>query len=286
MPENTAKKVCLIGWPAGYSRSPLIHGYWLKRHDIAGSYHIRPVRPGELEDFLTGFTASGLAGCNVTIPHKETAFEIISHQNRSWVSPRAKRLGAINTVWIENGVLHADNTDAYGFLTALREEYPHWRPEGKNVLIIGAGGAAHAIAYDFADAGTKTITVANRTLEHAVRLAENFGPPLVPAALADVADLLGGVDILVNATSLGMDGHPQLRLPLEALPPRAIVADIVYAPLETGLLRDAAARGLKTLGGLGMLMHQAVPGFEKWFGVRPEVTPELRKLLEADIASC
>ncbi len=284
--EAAAARACVIGWPVAHSRSPLIHGYWLRRHGIAGSYEVMPVRPAALEDFLEGLPRSGLRGCNVTIPHKERAFEIISRRNPSALTPMAKRLGAVNTIWLEGGRLRAGNTDAHGFMAALARKFPDWRPEGRRVLLIGAGGAARAVAAGLAEAGAEKITVANRTPERAARLTRDLGGPLAPAPLSDAPALMAEADILINATSLGMSGRPPLRLPLEALSAEAIVADIVYVPPETELLRAAAARGLRTMNGLGMLMHQAAPGFEKWFGRRPEVTPELERLLEADIASC
>ncbi len=282
------RRACVIGWPIEHSRSPMIHGYWLKEHGIAGEYGKRAVRPEELEEFLPNLAAHGLVGCNVTVPHKEAAFRIIERTNPEGISPLARALGAVNTVWLDDqGRPCADNTDVYGFMAHFLERAQGWRAPGKHVVIIGAGGAARAVVAGFAREGAARITIANRTLEKAERLARELSgigeAALSAAPLAGLPALLAEADVLVNTTSLGMTGQPPLDIDLSPLPEHAVVADIVYAPLKTALLAQAEERGLTTVDGLGMLLHQAVPGFEKWFGVRPQVTPELRALVEADI---
>ena len=284
--EEKLRKACVIGWPIEHSRSPLIHGYWLRRYGIAGRYDRRAVRPEELEGFLLGMRRSGLVGCNVTIPHKERAWQIVSEMNPNGVGRMGNRLKAVNTVWLdETGRLHADNTDVYGFMANFREHLGEWEGAGRHVVVLGAGGAARAVVAGFADAGVQTVTVVNRTVEKAEGIAAELGDPVRALPLERLGKVMPEADVLVNSTSLGMTGQPSLNIDLSPLPDDAVVADIVYVPLETELLKRARARGLRTVEGLGMLLHQAVPGFEKWFGVRPEVTPELRRLLEADIGS-
>ncbi len=286
MSDEAERKACVIGWPIEHSRSPRIHGYWLRRYDVAGRYDRRAVRPEELENFLLGMGRGGLVGCNVTIPHKERAWEIVSEANPDGVGRMGNRLKAVNTIWLdEAGRLHADNTDVYGFMANFRERLGAWEGTGRRVVVLGAGGAARAVVAGFADAGAETVTVVNRTLEKAERIVEELGNPARALPLEHLSEVMPQADVLVNATSLGMTGQPALDLDLSHLPDDAVVADIVYVPLETELLKRARTRGLRTVDGLGMLLHQAVPGFEKWFGVRPEVTPELRQLLEADVAS-
>jgi shikimate dehydrogenase len=246
------------------------------------------VPPERLRDFLLSLEREGYRGCNVTIPHKERAFEIVSQENPSGIGPMARRLAAVNTIWLEQGRLHADNTDVYGFMANFRQTLPDWSAEGKNIVVLGAGGAARAIVAGFSDAGVKEITVVNRTVEKAERLIADLagGAPLSAFGLSDLAAALARADVLVNATSLGMTGQPPLEVDLSPLPSGAVVADIVYAPLRTPLLERAAARGLKVVEGLGMLLHQAVPGFERWFGLRPQVTDDLRRIVEADVEQC
>ncbi len=288
MPEGAAPKACVIGWPIGHSRSPLIHGHWLKVHGIAGAYEKRQVPPEDLRDFLLSLEAQGYRGCNVTIPHKEQAFRIVSQENPYGLTPVARRLKAVNTIWLEEGRLHADNTDVHGFMANFRQSLPHWSPQGKRVVVLGAGGAARAVVAGFSDAGVKSVAVVNRTVEKAEDIAHELASdiPVSAHGLADLEAQLAAVDVLVNATSLGMTGQPPLDIDLSPLPEQAVVADIVYVPLRTALLEQAAARGLKVVEGLGMLLHQAVPGFEKWFGPRPRVDDELRRIIEADVLSC
>jgi len=274
---------CVIGWPIGHSRSPMIHRWWLKQHGLAGGYDKLAVPPGELEEFLLTLEERGLAGCNVTIPHKERAFEIVTRANPAGVGPMGRRLRAVNTVWLEDGRLHADNTDVHGFMANFRQRLPGWRADGQRVAVLGAGGAARAVVAGFVDAGVGEVTLFNRTLAKAEALAAEMEGPVVARPLDALPGALPAMDVLVNATSLGMHGQPPLEIDLSQLPEHAAVADIVYTPLETQLLRQARERGLKAVEGLGMLLHQAAPGFEKWFGPRPRVTDELRRLVAADI---
>ncbi len=285
MSDGIEKRACVAGWPVEHSRSPLIHGYWLRRYGLPGKYDRRAVRPEDLESFLHGLAEEGLVGCNVTIPHKERAWEIVSEANPEGVGRMGNRLKAVNTVWVDDaGRLHADNTDVHGFMANFRERLGEWDGSGRHVVVLGAGGAARAVVAGFMDAGARAVTVVNRTLEKAERIASELGDTVGAMPLDRLEEVMPEADVLVNTTSLGMAGQPPLDVDLSMLPDDAVVADIVYVPLETELLERARARGLRTVDGLGMLLHQAVPGFEKWFGVRPEVTPELRRLLEADIA--
>jgi shikimate dehydrogenase len=280
-------RACVIGWPIGHSRSPMIHRWWLKQHGLAGGYDKLAVPPGELEEFLLTLSERGLVGCNVTIPHKERAFEIVARANPAGIAPMGRRLRAVNTIWLEDGRLHADNTDVHGFMANFRQALPDWRARGQRVAVLGAGGAARAVVAGFVDAGVEEVTLFNRTLAKAEALAAEMaaedGASIAARALAELPEALPGMDVLVNATSLGMHGQPPLEIDLSPLPSHAAVADIVYTPLETRLLRQARERGLKAVEGLGMLLHQAAPGFEKWFGPRPRVTDELRRLVAADI---
>ncbi|HHN72636.1 MAG TPA: shikimate dehydrogenase [Thermopetrobacter sp.] len=281
--SDAVPRACVIGWPVEHSRSPLIHEWWLKELGLPGRYEKRAVPPGELREFLLSLPRSGRRGCNVTVPHKEAAFRILRDAG-AVIHDAARRLAAVNTVWLEGDRLHADNTDVHGFMANFRAHCPDWRPrEHGNVLVVGAGGAARAVVAAFLEAGAENVTVANRTVEKAERLAEDLGPGVTAIPFDDAAGRLPETDVLVNATTLGMEGRPPLPLDIAALPAHAIVADIVYVPLRTPLLAAAAARGLRTVEGLGMLLHQAVPGFEKWFGRRPRVTEALYRHLAADL---
>ncbi|WP_372424090.1 shikimate dehydrogenase [Salinarimonas chemoclinalis] len=270
----------VAGHPIAHSRSPMIHGHWLERMGIAGRYERVDVAPDAFPGFLRGLAREGYVGGNVTIPHKEAAFRLVDAP-----SARAQRLRAVNTVWLEDGVLVGDNTDVTGFVESLDAGLgTGWEARLPRALVLGAGGAARAVAAGLLDRGLARVVVAARDVGKAEPLV-GFDPRRVAAlAFVEVERMLGGVDLLVNATSLGMTGKDPLALDLAALPDGAAVADIVYAPLETDLLRTARARGLATVDGLGMLLHQAAPGFARWFGRRPEVTPELRALVEADLA--
>lgn len=268
----------VVGHPIAHSRSPLIHGHWLAEHGIAGSYERLDVAPAEFPAFLRGLPDSGFAGGNVTIPHKEAAFALADA-----LTPRAKAIGAVNTLVVEGGRIRGDNTDAPGFCAHLDHSLGRDWPERGEAVILGAGGAARAIVVGLAERGVARIRVANRTRARAEAVAA-LAPGIAEALEWDALPAaLEGAGLLVNTTSLGMKGQPPLDLDLAPLPAGAAVADIVYAPLETHLLAAARARGLAVVDGLGMLLHQAVPGFSAWFGVRPEVTPALRDRIVADL---
>jgi len=273
-----APRAGVAGWPIAHSRSPLIHGYWLKSLGLAGSYEKIAVPPDGFAAFAQRIRGGELAGANITIPFKEIACAACDR-----LSDDARAVGAVNTLWREGGELRGDNTDIAGFLANLDDRAPGWSTQIRRAIVIGAGGAARAIVAALRSRGVASITLANRTLERAVNLASRFASGVEAASFETLPSLLAGADLLVNASSLGMQGQPALSLELAGLPAHGIVVDLVYVPLRTPLLAAAAARGLKTVDGLGMLLHQAVPGFERWFGVRPQVTPELRALIEADI---
>lgn len=275
---DSFKKACVIGWPIAHSRSPLIHGYWLKKYGIDGSYTKEAVRPEDLQSFLGSLKSNGFAGCNVTVPHKEAAYRLAVIKEQS-----ALAVEAANTIWLEPNGLGCANTDTYGFMTHLTLSAPNWFKSKTPVSVLGAGGAARAIVYGLLEAGVAEIRVFNRTRQRSGNLALTFGPS-VRAFDWDKRELASrDLSVLVNTTTLGMKDQSGLDFDVSQLNAGCVVADIVYVPLETPLLQTARARGLKTVDGLGMLLHQAVPGFQKWFGVKPEVTPELRGLVEADI---
>jgi shikimate dehydrogenase len=276
---STAAKppaACLIGWPAAHSRSPLIHRYWLRTLGIEGGYVIEAVPPDEFKDFVMRLSLRGFVGANVTIPHKEQALAL------SKPDARASAVGAANTLWFENGELCSTNTDVEGFINNLDASAPGW-DKAKEALVLGAGGAARAVVFGLIERGIGTVHLANRTIARAQTLAEQFGPRVEPASWDRVGELLPRAGLLVNTTSLGMHDQPRLEIDVSLLPGNSVVADLVYVPLQTELLAAAQARGLKTADGLGMLLHQAVRGFELWFGRRPQVTGELRALVEADL---
>jgi shikimate dehydrogenase len=270
------RAACLIGWPAAHSRSPLIHHYWLRKLDIAGGYSIEAVPPDEFATFVRLLPARGFVGANITIPHKERALTL------SVPDERARAVGAANTLWIEDGQLRSTNTDVEGFINNLDACASGW-DQAAEALVLGAGGAARAVVFGLIERGFKCVHIANRTFERARALADQFGASVHPIPWGDVGDVLPRANLLVHTTSLGMHGQPALDIDVSRLPPDAVVADLVYVPLETPLLAAAKARGLKTADGLGMLLHQAVRGFELWFGQRPQVTSELRRLVEADL---
>jgi shikimate dehydrogenase len=270
--EQDVKRACVIGWPVEHSRSPLIHRYWLDLYGVDGAYEKEAVRPEEIEVFLRALGARGYAGANVTLPHKETALAVADAADAA-----ATAIGAANTLWLdEQGRLHASNTDAYGFMTHLAEQAPDWNRGRRPVVVLGAGGAARAILHGLLAGGAAKVLITNRSQNRAEALAGAFGTSVSVVPWADRSKALAGCGLLINATSLGMTGRPPLDIDLGLLPADAVVADIVYSPLETELLAAATARGNMTVDGLGMLLHQAVPGFERWFGVRPAVTPALR----------
>jgi len=274
--SSSPPAACLIGWPAAHSRSPLIHHYWLRTLGIEGGYVIEAVPPDEFADFVLRLSVRGFVGANVTLPHKEHALAL------SKPDERARAVGAANTLWFADGELRSTNTDVEGFINNLDVCAPGW-DKAEDALVLGAGGAARAVLFGLIERGVKRIHLANRTVERARALAEQFGPSVVPVAWNGIGEWLPRAGLLVNTTSLGMKGQPALELDAGLLPPQAVVADLVYVPLQTPLLATAKARGLRTADGLGMLLHQAVRGFELWFGRRPEVTSELRALVEADL---
>lgn len=266
-----ARLAGVLGWPVGHSRSPRLHGYWLEHHGIDGAYLPLPVRPERFKPAVRALLDLGFRGANVTVPHKEAAGSLCDS-----VTARARAIGAVNTLVFEDGRILGDNTDGVGFLRNLRAGAPDWRPADGPAVVLGAGGAARAVLVALRDAGVPEIRLANRTRATAEALAAELGERLRPLDWAARETALEGARLLVNTTSLGMAGQPPLELSLERLPPTAAVTDLVYAPLTTPLLAAAAARGNRTVDGLGMLLHQAVPGFAAWFGVEPEVTPALR----------
>jgi shikimate dehydrogenase len=272
------KAACVIGWPVEHSRSPLIHGYWLRTYALDGSYVKQPVRPDDVVAFLSGLEGHGFIGCNVTLPYKQTAYAVAAQK-----MPAARAVAAANTLWLDGGKLVADNTDGIGFMNHLWASAPSFEPTRCAAAVLGAGGAARAIVQAFLEAGVAEVRVFNRTRERADAVAASFGPHVKAFDWDRRVERSVDVGILVNATSLGMTGTAPLDMELAVLPDDCIVADIVYAPLVTPLLAAARRRGLAVVDGLGMLLHQAVPGFERWFGVRPQVTDELRDLVVADL---
>ena len=267
----------VIGWPVTHSLSPRLHGYWLARHDVDGAYVPLAVRPEHLTDALRALPRLGFAGANVTVPHKEAALTAVDTAD-----DHARRIGAVNTVVVGNdGRLQGMNSDGIGFLESLEAGAPNWSPDDGPAVVIGAGGAARAIVVALIGAGVPSVRLVNRTRSRADHLAEAVGGPVIVADWAERPAALDGAALLVNATTLGMTGQPPLDLNLAALPPDAVVTDIVYAPLRTPLLSAAAARGNPVVDGLGMLLYQARVGFAAWFGVTPEVTEDLRAFVVA-----
>lgn len=270
--SGAARLAGVMGWPTAHSRSPRLHGYWLERHAIDGAYLPLAVRPENLRAALEAMPLLGFAGCNLTIPHKEAALRIVAE-----VMPLAARIGAINTVIVKpDGSLRGDNTDAFGFLENLRDQVPNFNLAAGPAVVLGAGGASRAICAGLLEAGVTEIKLLNRSLERAEKMAVDLGPGLRPAPWSQRNAILGEATLLVNTTSLGMVGQPALDLDLSLLPESAVVNDLVYSPLITALLSAARARGNIIVDGLGMLLHQARPGFKAWFGTEPTVTAELR----------
>ncbi len=277
MPSPHSPRAAVIGHPIAHSRSPLLHRYWLRRYAIVGDYERIDVAPEALRDFIAAMAGRGDAGCNVTVPHKQAVMPLLDG-----VTEAARAIGAVNTIWRESDRLQGDNTDAYGFLANLDEKALGWDSGGGRAVILGAGGAARAAVFALLSRGFE-LTLVNRTRARADELARVFGPAVTVATPDDLAVHLPACNLLVNTTALGMSGKPPLVIDLASLGRGAIVHDIVYVPLETDLLRQARTRGHRTVDGLGMLIHQAVPGFERWFGVRPVPDAALRQLLEDDI---
>ncbi len=262
----------VLGAPIAHSRSPRLHGHWLRRYGLPGHYVPLEVAPEDLGRVLEALPRMGFRGVNVTIPHKEAALALADR-----ASNRAARIGAANTLtFAADGGLDADNTDGYGFIANLRQAAPDWDPAAGPAAVFGAGGAARAVVVSLLDAGVPELRITNRSRARAEAMRDSLGARLRVIDWSDPAALVAGAATIVNTTSLGMTGQPPLRLLATALDPAALVTDLVYTPLETPLLVDAAAAGCATVDGLGMLLHQAVPGFERWFGTRPEVDAALR----------
>jgi shikimate dehydrogenase len=270
----------VMGWPVEHSRSPALHGYWLERYRIDGAYMLLPVQPERLEAALRALPADGFAGCNLTLPHKERALRLVDRADAT-----ARRIGAVNTVVVAaDGALEGRNTDAFGFRENLAASVPGWRAAAGPAVVLGAGGAARAVVASLLGHDAPEIRLLNRHRDRAEALAAALGGPITVLDWEQRAAALDGAALLVNATSLGQAGQPPLALALAALPSDAVVNDIVYVPLETPLLVAARARGNRAVDGLGMLLHQARPAFAAWFGVMPEVTPELRRRIVASLA--
>ncbi|RKE79866.1 shikimate dehydrogenase [Rhizobium sp. AG855] len=279
--ETIPPRAFVAGYPIKHSRSPLIHGFWLDQFGLNGSYEKLAVNPDEFPDFIQSLKLqeSGYVGGNITIPHKEAACRLADR-----VDPLAEELGAANTLWLADGALHATNTDGIGFASNLDAARPGW-DKAEVAIVLGAGGASRAILQSLRDRGIREIRVVNRTAERAQELVDRFGGPLSAHPIQALAELMKDADLFVNTTSLGMDGSEAPDLPFETMRVGALVTDIVYVPLKTPFLAKAEEAGLATVDGLGMLLHQAVPGFEKWFGRWPNVTDALRQLILADIGA-
>ncbi len=276
MSEEDRKAACVIGWPIAHSRSPLIHNYWIKQHGLNAEYRREAVPPGEIEEFIKNLRAHGYVGANVTVPHKEIALAL------STPDDRAKAVGAANTLYYVDDTLRSTNSDVEGFLANLDAAAPGWDRGLESAVVLGAGGAARGVVYALIAREVQRVYVINRTPERAQALKKQFGAKVYPAGWDEITGLLGGAGLLVNTTPLGMTGQPPLEINLRC-PASLVVAELVYDPLVTNLMLAAREKGLRNVDGLGMLLHQAVRGFELWFGVKPEVTPELRALVEADL---
>ena len=269
----------VMGWPVAHSRSPKIHNYWLEKHGLSGAYVLLPVDPANLNVALPGLAALGFRGCNVTIPHKVEAMRLVHS-----LDANAQRMGALNTIVVQpDGSLKGFNNDGFGYIQSLIDAKPDWRADAGPVTVLGAGGAARAVVLSLADRGAKEIRLLNRSFDKAKALEEEFGGPVKALPWSDRHAALAAVALLVNTTNQGMHGSPDLDLNLDKLPVSALVSDVIYVPLETPLLAAARLRGNATVNGLGMLLNQARPAFQAWFGVMPEVTPELRKIIEATL---
>jgi shikimate dehydrogenase len=265
----------IIGSPVAHSRSPKLHGHWLQRYGIEGHYVPLDIAHGDLAEGIRLLPRLGFVGANVTIPHKETMLGLAD-----LVTDRAALIGAANTlIFREDGKIHADNTDGYGFMANLRQNAPGWRPESGPAAVIGAGGGARAVIASLIEAGVPEIRLANRTRTRADALRSDFGNKVTVYEWVQAGNMMEDAVTVVNTSSLGMVGKPEFRVPLDALSPGAVVNDLVYTPLQTGFLQRAAAMGCTTVDGLGMLLHQAAPAFERWFGIRPEVDDDLRQVM-------
>ena len=282
MAEVSPKRFLLagvMGWPIAHSRSPLLHNYWIKQHALNGVYVPLAIQPDGLAAALRALYPLGFAGCNLTLPHKQQAMKIVEE-----VDEVAKRIGAISCVTVKpDGSLAGTNNDCYGFIHNLKQEYPDWRANAGPAVVLGAGGGARAVCYALMQEGAPEIRVINRSFERAQTLAADFGAPLKALPWEQRHDVLNGAAMMVNTTSLGMAGQPALDICLDALPQTALVADIIYIPLETPLLAAARVRGNRTSNGLGMLLHQGRPAWKLWFGIEPVVTAELREMIERSL---
>jgi shikimate dehydrogenase len=269
----------VMGWPVAHSRSPTIHNHWIRQYGLQGAYGLFPVQPDKLEDAIRGLPALGLAGCNITIPHKVNAMKLMDV-----VDPLARRMGAINTIVVTpEGALHGFNNDGFGYIQSLLDAKPDWKADAGPVTVLGAGGAARAVVLSLLDQGATEIRLTNRTRGKAQALCDEFGSGIKVVDWSERHDALNGVALLVNTTNQGMHGEPELDLQLDQLPTTALVSDAIYVPLETELLRNARLRGNATVNGLGMLLNQARPAFNAWFGVMPEISPELVRAIMATL---
>ena len=267
----------VMGWPVAHTRSPAIHNHWIAKYGLKGAYVQLPVQPERLQTAIRGLSALGFAGCNITVPHKVSAMRFMDE-----LHPAARRVAAINTVVVQaDGRLLGMNNDGAGYIQSLRDSDATWRGDAGPALVLGAGGAARAIVVALLDEGAPELHITNRTLERAQALADDFGDRVKVVPWAERNEAMAGVSLLVNTTSLGMHGQAPMAVALDALPLEAMVSDAVYIPLETPLLAQARMRGHRTVNGLGMLLNQARPAFQSWFGVLPDVTPELRAAVQA-----
>jgi len=275
MREQKIPLAGVIGHPIAHSRSPQLHGHWLRKYAIKGHYVPMDIAPQDLESTIQMLPKMGFVGLNVTLPHKEAVLELAD-----LVTDRAKLIGAANTlIFRKDGKIHADNTDGYGFMQNLLQSAPKWNPQAGPAMVLGAGGAARAVLASFIDIGVPEILLTNRTRERAEQLKADFGDKITVVDWVQAGNAMEGVNAVINTTSLGMVGKPEMRVPLDALAPGMLVSDLVYSPLQTKLLRAATDAGATAVDGLGMLLHQAAPGFERWFKVKPEVDDELRAVV-------
>ena len=269
----------VMGWPVMHSRSPMLHNYWFKKHGLAGTYLPLAIRPEGLAGALRALHPLGFAGCNITIPHKQQAMKIVDE-----VDKLAKGIGALSCVVVRpDGALSGTNNDCYGFIQSIKQEQAGWRADSGPIVVIGAGGGSRAVCYGLAQEGAKEIRLVNRSLARAEAIAEEFRGPIKALPWEQRHETLEGAAMVVNTTSCGMVGQPALDIKLDKLPKSALAADIIYIPLETPFLAAARKRGNRTVNGLGMLLHQARPAWRAWFGIEPEVTAELRAMVERTI---
>ncbi|MFM1814403.1 MAG: Shikimate dehydrogenase [Pseudomonadota bacterium] len=269
----------VMGWPVMHSRSPMLHNYWFEKYGLAGTYLPLAIEPGKLAPALKALHPLGFAGCNLTIPHKQEAMKIVDE-----VDDVGRSIGAISCVTVRpDGSLFGNNNDCYGYIESIKQEQPGWRADKGPVVVIGAGGGSRAVCYGLAREGAREIRLVNRTFERARRIADEFGAPIKPLEWSARNDAIEGAAMVVNTTSQGMVGQTPLEISLERLAPGALASDIVYTPLETPFLKAARERGNPTINGLGMLLHQARPAWKRWFDIEPEVTPELRAMIEKTV---